>query len=152
MMRTVYSGECEMVQVRWWRPLTPPLAARRPERAWVRPTRATGNVQRQVTGLRPTCLHVQVVACTRFLLKIDIRLCAVMSSSLSVPAAHVLTWEWIRKPDGRISCQDEGWVTFFTHMTFYFLLCICPVLIFLCICIFQASLASHGCVLVTSMR
>lgn len=35
----------------------------------------------------------------------------------SVPAAHVLPWEWIRKPDGRISCQDEGWVTFY-HFLF----------------------------------
>lgn len=51
-MLIVYSGDCAMEQVRWWQPLTPPLAAGRPERAWVKPTRATGNVQRQVTDLR----------------------------------------------------------------------------------------------------
>lgn len=29
--------------------------------------------------------------------------------------AHVLPGERIRKPDGRISCEDEGWVTLHTY-------------------------------------
>lgn len=40
---------------------------------------------------------------------------------MCVSAAHVLTWEWIGKPDGRISCQDEGWVTYDSHITSYLL-------------------------------
>lgn len=36
-------------------------------------------------------------------------------------SAHVLAGEWIRKPDGRVSCEDEGWVTVHSHMTSYFL-------------------------------
>lgn len=52
-------------------------------------------------------------------------------SPLSVSAAHVLAWEWIRKPDGRISCQNEGWVTFYTHDFLFASLSNPPVLILL---------------------
>lgn len=69
----------------------------------------------------------------------------------SVSAAHVLTWEWIRKPDGRISCQDEGWVIFYAHVTSCSLL-YSKFSFFWWFLLFQASLASHGSVLVTSMR
>lgn len=127
-MLIVYSGDFVMEQVRWWRPLTPPLAARKPERAWVKPTRATGNVQRQVPDLRPVCLCVSawtlgslcyIYSSFMLLMWKQITVTLFKFFPLSVSAAHVLTWEWIRKPDGRVSCQDEGWVTFFTHMTSY---------------------------------
>ncbi len=129
-MLTVYSGDCVTEQVRWWRPLTPPLAARRPERAWAKPTRATGNVPRQVSDLRPVCLYVSawtlgslpsIYPAFMLLTLKQITAAFFKSFPVSVSAAHVLTWEWIRKPDGRVSCQDEGWVTFFTHMTSYLL-------------------------------
>ena len=57
-------------------------AARRPERAWAKPTRATGSVQRQVTALRSTSLNfmcqqvqwlsVLFIFCYRILIKSQI--------------------------------------------------------------------------------
>lgn len=38
-----------------------------------------------------------------------------------VSAAHVLSGEWAGKPDGRVSCQDEGWITLRSNFTSYLL-------------------------------
>lgn len=88
-MLTVYNGDCVMVQVRWWQPSILPLAARRPERAWVKPTRATRSAQRQVTDLWSMCLFATAwtlcLALTLFFLKIDIKMliCTVHSSVIT---------------------------------------------------------------------